>query len=348
MSNPKVTVLMSVYNRSEYLREAIDSILSQTLMSFEFIIIDDGSTDGTWDILTEYADQDQRISLVQNRENLGLSKSLNKGLVLAKGDYIARQDADDVSLPERLATQIGCLEQQPSVGLLGTAYYSINSQGQQRALHLHPETDTEIRWQILFHNAFCHSSVMFRRESLKRGNLLYNETLPCSQDYELWSRMLQQTSAANLTIPLVEWRKSDGAISTTRHEEQQRIATIISARQIKRLLPQRSITLPEVAMLRESYYGFSQRPGKQHVQLCLLLVQILGAFKKQSEVDSVSWNRIFRNRIDHVLSCLIAARRWDASAVAILVDMLRLDALGIVMHLTRRAINSMDCKIKAA
>jgi hypothetical protein len=151
--------------------------------------------------------------------------------------------------------------------------------------------------------------------------------------------MLQQTSAANLTIPLVEWRKSDGAISTTRHEEQLRIATIISALQIKRLLPQRSITLPEVAMLRESYYGFS---------LCLLLVQILGAFKKQSEVDSVSWNRIFRNRIDHVLSCLIAARRWDASAVAILVDMLRLDALGIVMHLTRRAINFMDCKIKAA
>ena len=173
MSNPKVTVLMSVYNRSKYLREAIDSILSQTLMSFEFIIIDDGSTDGTWDILTEYADQDQRIALVQNRKNLGLSQSLNKGLVLAQGNYIARQDADDVSMLERLAAQIGYFEQQPRVGLLGTGYYTINSQGQQRAVHLHPETDTEIRWQMLFHNAFCHSSVMFHREFLNRESLFY-------------------------------------------------------------------------------------------------------------------------------------------------------------------------------
>jgi hypothetical protein len=317
-------------------------------MSFEFIIIDDGSTDGTWDILTKYAEQDQRISLVQNRENVGLSKSLNKGLVLAKGDYIARQDADDVSLPERLATQIGCLQQQPSVGLLGTAYYVINSQGQHRTVHRHPETDTEIRWQMLFHNAFCHSSVMFRKEFLNTEGLLYDKNLPCSQDYEFWSRMLQQTSAANLKTPLVAWRKSDGAISTTRHEEQQRIATIISAQQIERLLPQRSITLPEVEMLRDCYYGFSQRPGKQHVQLCLLLVQVLGAFKKQSEIDSVSWNRIFRNRIDYVLSCLLVARRWDGSAAAILAGMLRLDALGFVMHLTRRVINSMDRKMKAA
>jgi hypothetical protein len=339
---------MSVYNGQRYLNQAVESALNQSYTDFEFIIVDDGSTDETWDILKKYAEQDQRISLVQNRKNLGLSKSLNKGLVLAKGDYIARQDADDVSLPERFATQIECLEQQPSVGLLGTAYYVINSQGQQRAVYLHPETDTEIRWQMLFHNAFCHSSVMFRRESLDRGSLFYNETLPCSQDYELWSRMLQQTSAANLTIPLVEWRKSDGAMSTTRHEEQQGIATIVSAQQITRLLPQNSITLPEVAMLRKCYYGFSQRPRKQHVQLCLLLVQILSAFKKQSYVDSVAWNRIFRNRIDHVLSCLIAARNWDGSTAAILLEMLRLDALGIVMHLTRRVINSMERKLKAA
>ena len=348
MSNPKVTVLMSVYNGSEYLREAIESILSQTLMSLEFVIVDDSSTDGTWDILTEYADRDQRIALVRNRKNLGLSQSLNKGLVLAHGNYIARQDADDVSMPERLAAQVGYFEQQPRVGLLGTANYVINSRGQQRAVHRHPETDTEIRWQMLFHNAFCHSSVMFRRELLNGESLFYKDNLPCSQDYELWSRMLQQTTAANLKLPLVKWRKSDFAISTVHREEQHRIATIISAQQIKRLLPQKPITLLEVAMLRESYYGFSQRPGKQHMRLCLLFVQILRAFKKQSDVDSVAWNRIFRNRIDQVLSCLIAARRWDASVVALLAEMLRLDALGIVMHLSRHAINFMDRKIKVA
>ena len=189
---------------------------------------------------------------------------------------------------------------------------------------------------------------MFRRELLNGESLFYKDNLPCSQDYELWSRMLQQTTAANLKLPLVKWRKSDFAISTVHREEQHRIATIISAQQIKRLLPQKPITLLEVAMLRESYYGFSQRPGKQHMRLCLLFVQILRAFKKQSDVDSVAWNRIFRNRIDQVLSCLIAARRWDASVVALLAEMLRLDALGIVMHLSRHAINFMDRKIKVA
>ena len=346
--NPKVSVLMSVYNGEIHLGEAVESILNQTFTDFEFIIVDDGSTDSTWSILSEYAVRDKRIVLIQNKNNIGLAKSLNKGLELARGEYVARQDADDLSLPERLAAQIGYSQQQPHVGLLGTAYYIINSQGQELALHRQPESDTEIRWQMLFHNAFCHSSVMFRRKFINKESLFYKEGLPCSQDYELWSRMLQQTSAANLTIPLVEWRKSDGAISTTRREEQQRIATIISAQQIKHLLPHKPITLSEVAMLRESYYGFSQRPGKQHVQLCLLLVQILGAFKKQPEVDSVAWNRIFRSRIDHIVSCLIASRRWDASAAAILADMLRLDALGIVMHLTRRAINSIDRKVKAA
>ena len=98
---PKVSVVMSVHNGSHYLHEAVESILNQTFTDFEFITIDDFSTDSSWEILTKYADQDQRIKLFKNEENLGLTKSLNKGLKLAQGDYIARQDADDVSLPER-------------------------------------------------------------------------------------------------------------------------------------------------------------------------------------------------------------------------------------------------------
>ena len=121
---PKISVIMSVYDGERHLGESVESVLNQTFTDFEFIIFEDGSTDSTWDILTDYSKGDQRIVLVQNRENIGLTKSLNRGLKLAKGRYIARQDADDVSLPERLATQIGAhlmgvlyVLDEPSIGL---------------------------------------------------------------------------------------------------------------------------------------------------------------------------------------------------------------------------------------
>ncbi|PSO83704.1 MAG: hypothetical protein BRC41_11810, partial [Cyanobacteria bacterium QH_9_48_43] len=107
MSEPfsKISVVMPVYNGANYIREAVESILNQTFTDFEFIVIDDCSTDRSWEILTKYANQDQRVKLFKNEENLGVTKSLNKGLKLAQGDYIARQDADDVSLPERFEKQ---------------------------------------------------------------------------------------------------------------------------------------------------------------------------------------------------------------------------------------------------
>ena len=106
MHQPKVSVVMSAYNGERYLREAVESILNQTFNDFEFIIIDDGSTNSTGQILSSYAAQDPRIVLIRNRENIGLTKSLNKGLALARGEYIARMDADDVSLPNRFSEQV--------------------------------------------------------------------------------------------------------------------------------------------------------------------------------------------------------------------------------------------------
>ena len=124
MKNPKVAVLMSVYNGEKYLREAINSILSQTFNDFEFLIINDGSTDGTADILKSYTDS--RIKIINNEKNIGLTKSLNKGLKIAKGEYIARQDADDISMPERLKEEVAFLEIHKDYAVVGTFVKILN------------------------------------------------------------------------------------------------------------------------------------------------------------------------------------------------------------------------------
>jgi len=118
MKEPKVTVLMPVYNGEKYLNEAIDSILGQTFKDFKFLIINDGSTDGTADILKSY--KDSRIKVTNNEKNIGLTKSLNKGLKMAKSEYIARMDADDISLPTRLQKQVEFMDSHPKVGVCGT------------------------------------------------------------------------------------------------------------------------------------------------------------------------------------------------------------------------------------
>ena len=159
MPNQLLTVLMSVYNGSRFLREAIESILNQTFYDFEFIIINDGSTDRTAEILATY--QDKRIRIVRNSDNIGLTKSLNEGLKLARGKYIARQDADDISLPKRLERQISYLEAQPDIALLGTWANSIDERGKILWEMRPPSDPSLLRWSMLFNNNMIHSSVMF-------------------------------------------------------------------------------------------------------------------------------------------------------------------------------------------
>lgn len=334
---PKISVIMAAHNSERHLRKSVEGILDQTYTDFEFIIVEDGSTDLTWKMLTEYADRDRRIVLAQNKENLGLTKSLNRGLALAQGKYIARQDADDISLPERLDMQLGFLERNLHVGLLGTAYYVVDSRGIRTGLHRHPETDTEIRWQMLFHNAFCHTSVMFCRDVFDRASLFYDEALDYSQDYELWIRMLRRTCAANFKTPLVEWRKSDGAISSVRREEQQRTASMISAKQVNRLFPRKSISLPETEKLREFYHSFPQRQGVQQLRLSRQLVEILRAFAGQQGLDQAILKQIISRWTGRVLSALIVSRKWDAQTAGILVGLFRTNAFTVLLCLAEQA-----------
>ena len=186
---PKVSVLMSVYNDAVYLDEAIESILNQTFTDFEFLIINDGSTDGSRDIILSYADP--RIRLVDNEVNLGLPVSLNKGIRLAKGEYIARQDADDVSLPDRLAQQAAFLDAHSDVTVVGCWWEWIDVDGDVFATGEIPNSNTIIKAKLVQHNVkFPHGCMMIRREALVRiGG--YDRQFRFTQDLDLWLRMVK-------------------------------------------------------------------------------------------------------------------------------------------------------------
>lgn len=223
---------MSVYNGEKYLREAVDSILNQTFCDFEFIVVDDGSTDRTWTILQSYGDP--RIVLLRNEENIGLTRSLNRGLAVARGDYIARMDADDISLPERFEKQAKALDENPRLGLVGSNTYLFNASG-RRKTKKYPQTDFEIRWQLLFSNSLSHPAVMFRRHLVEKVGF-YNETLPIAQDYEFFSRMAEHGEVGNLPQPLLVRRYREERVSVVQSEQQVATAAMVSRRNIQRLL----------------------------------------------------------------------------------------------------------------
>ena len=233
MSKPKVSVLLSVYNGERYLGEAIESILNQTFTDFEFIIVDDGSTDSSSAILASY--RDPRIHLIRNNQNLGLAKSLNKGLQLARGQYIARMDADDISLPERLYKQVRFLDENSSVTMVGTWTEVIDEDSKREEIWQIPIVSHLLRWRLLFKNTFTHCAVMFRRDVVSQlGG--YDENLTSAQDYDLWSRISFRWDVANIPEVLVRWRKWGSGISTKKQKEQQEMAKEVSRRNLEYVL----------------------------------------------------------------------------------------------------------------
>ena len=148
MKTPKVTVLMSVYNGKKYLHESVGSILNQTFKDFEFVIINDGSTDGTEKILEEYSRIDKRIVLIHNKENLGLTKSLNKGIKVARGEYIARMDMDDISASDRLKKEVEFLDHHQDYAVIGTFVKIMNKDSNLIYMLERPIEDKKIREMV--------------------------------------------------------------------------------------------------------------------------------------------------------------------------------------------------------
>jgi glycosyltransferase involved in cell wall biosynthesis len=210
-----VSILMAVYNGEKYLREAIESMLNQTYTNFEFLIINDGSTDTTEEIIMSY--QDERIRHIKNEQNLKLIASLNKGLDLAIGKYIARMDADDISMPERLKKQVEYLEKNPQIGVLGSWVEII---GKEEPMIIQHKTNfNDIRVELLFHNYLCHPSVMLNNLILKKHNLNYPNFLH-AEDYGLWIQVAKYGKIEILPEFLLKYREHGENISLTLKKEQ--------------------------------------------------------------------------------------------------------------------------------
>ncbi len=191
------SVVMSVNNEEKYVAEAIESILNQTFKNFEFIIINDGSVDGTSQIIEKYAEKDSRIRVINHMEKKGIAKSLNDGIRIAQGKYIARMDADDVSLPERLEKQVKFMDKHSEIGALGTCYKEIDESSNALPRKQNPVEWKDIKKALFFYNPVAHPTAMIRKSVLKKIGY-YDESFPTSQDYELFSRIAQVSELRNL------------------------------------------------------------------------------------------------------------------------------------------------------
>jgi len=205
----KITVLMPVYNGANYIREAIDSILSQTFSDFEFLIINDGSTDQSESIIRSC--RDDRIRLVHSEENRGLIFTLNSGLAMAKGEYIARMDQDDISMPDRLQKQFNFLEENSNIALVGGWAEIIDTHGEKIGTYKMPVGYDEIKFELLFRNPLIHGTIFFRKNIVAElGG--YNENNEHAEDYGLYSTMIKDYQIVNLPEFLMKYRIHDHSI----------------------------------------------------------------------------------------------------------------------------------------
>ncbi len=205
---PKVTVLLPVYNAERYLREAVDSVLAQTYTDFELLIIDDGSTDRSKQILSTY--NDARIRIIAHAANQKLIATLNEGIEEAKGEYIARMDADDFAYPERFAKQVHYLDADPSIAVCGTYYTDFRNS--RVSSHL-PAAADGVKAGLLFSCVLAHPSVMIRRSCLMESGLRFDPDYPHAEDYELWSRLTERYRAVNIPLALLRYRHHEGQVS---------------------------------------------------------------------------------------------------------------------------------------
>jgi glycosyltransferase involved in cell wall biosynthesis len=231
---------MSIYDEpKEWLKTSIESILDQTYTNIEFVIINDNpKSELNKNILNNYSSNDKRIVVVNNKENIGLTKSLNKGLKLSSGEFIARMDADDISLNFRLKTQLDVLMNNDDIGVCGSSIklFGLSSSFFNKTVR-YPLENENITTEFLFSNPICHPTVMFKKKIFIEHNILfYNEELRRAQDYDLWYRALEFVNFYNINKPLLKYRVSSTQISTKGKKDQDVVANNIRKKILENLI----------------------------------------------------------------------------------------------------------------
>lgn len=229
--SPKISVVMPAYNAEKYIGEAIESILHQTFSDFELIIIDDGSIDWTREIIEQYVQKDPRVIWIKNEKNMQISATLNRGVQFARGEYIARMDADDRSVPDRFEKQVVFLDDNLDIGIVWWSMQLFNSKWiiWIRKYYLN---DAEIRKHLFFFSPFCHPSIMMRRD-LVREVWGYGRDMVYVEDYDLYFKLGRKTKFANLAEVMLQYRVSEDWITVNKLEEMERKTMMVRKKAVK-------------------------------------------------------------------------------------------------------------------
>lgn len=221
---PKVSVVMPAFNAERYIEAAVESILAQTFSDFEFIIVDDGSTDSSPAIMRRFAAADTRIKVIVNKTNMRFANSANRAISIARGRYIARMDADDISAPERLEKQAAFLDENPDFVVVGSGYDTINAQGRTITRNVESTTPWECAWMSLFRMPLVHPTTMYRKSVVDDFSLRYDNAYDGAADFEFFHRLLGHGKAVALRDILVQYRTHTENVSTRRSQQQRRAA----------------------------------------------------------------------------------------------------------------------------
>lgn len=292
--DPLISVILPVYNGERYLPEAVESILSQTFSNFEFIIINDGSTDNTGPILDQYQQQDARIKLC-TQANQGLIASLNTGCSMSRGRYIARMDADDISLPERFERQVEFMEEHKDIGILGSRVDFIDADGKYQKTWQLPLRPAVVRWSLLFGCVVAHPSVLMRNEVIAELGYYRMQALHI-EDYDLWTRALAITNIANLPEVLVKRRTWNKNVTSQNAIAQGESVTKVAQAMISGLLGS-DIDPDRVAKLLGIGNGdHSTLTSIEEIEsVAALIEQIHGSFQEQTSLDHNDVRQISRD-----------------------------------------------------
>ena len=230
MNNPLLTVLMPVHNAAPYLKEAIDSILTQTYTHFEFLIINDGSTDQSDQIIRSY--NDTRIRYVKNETNLKLIATLNNGIQLAKGTYIVRMDADDISLPERLQHQVDFMERNPEVAICGTWFETF---GEKNTIVKYKTDHQDIMYKMLYQCHLAHPTTIMRINQIKSFETIFDPFFAHAEDYDFFTRVGHKYKIANIPEVLLKYRVHPNSVSVQYNDIQNINSLTIRHREFKNM-----------------------------------------------------------------------------------------------------------------
>ncbi|MGP1719096.1 glycosyltransferase [Shewanella frigidimarina] len=308
-----VSVVMSVYNSQDYLRESIESVLNQSYENFEFIIINDGSTDLSESIIFEY--DDSRIVYSSNIKNKGLIYSLNKGVSLAKGKYIARFDSDDICMKYRLECQLNFLVNNCEYNVVGSTAEIINSNGEFQGHFRLPETDVEIKTAMIFSNQIIHPAAMIRMESLNSLSCYYDLNYKHAEDYKLWLDLSSCGKFYNIQKPLIKYRVHGDNISIKHSGQQETLSKILShefciinsikfdVEAYKNILYKRIIEQSDVEVFYEIFDNDSFI--KQSYLAKIYFVGLINLKKRGGRIIKPFFKSRFKKRINHIVIVLL-------------------------------------------